>query len=296
MHVGSFDALPAESVALGLTLPTDATLGTTRDTSLSIGWEGTEPDYAGEASEELPLALGHQPPRDRSARRGPGAHRRAVAHVQHQARVDAILAGVRRACGDPRLGPRALAGPHLRRLPARSKRVGGQHLHRRPEHCQPRRARWTPRGDRRPDPFRGDRRRRARSTTSSWAPTTGRRSTRAWLPAATRTRQRFAVRPLRAGGRWRASSPAHRPAPLSHGNSTALPEKGVTLHSGHIGDTSGLCRYGRAKCLGRSVTRWMNDFGSSLACSKARKWRFCAGNSISRARPATRSRPYVGPR
>jgi len=49
MHVGSFDALPAESVALGLTLPTDATLGTTRDTSLSIGWEGTEPDYAGEA-------------------------------------------------------------------------------------------------------------------------------------------------------------------------------------------------------------------------------------------------------
>jgi len=48
MHIGSFDALPAESVAVGLSLPTDAMLGTTRDTSLSIGWEGTQPDYAGE--------------------------------------------------------------------------------------------------------------------------------------------------------------------------------------------------------------------------------------------------------
>ena len=34
-----------------------------------------------------------------------------------------------------------------------------------------------------------------------------------------------------------------------------LPERRVTVYSGHIGDTSGLC-LGRAKCRGRSVTRW----------------------------------------
>jgi hypothetical protein len=40
----------------------------------------------------------------------------------------------------------------------------------------------------------------------------------------------------------------------------ALPERRVTLHSGDIGNTSGLC--GSAKCLGRSVTKWMNGFDS----------------------------------
>ena len=40
----------------------------------------------------------------------------------------------------------------------------------------------------------------------------------------------------------------------------ALPERGVTLHSGHIGNTSGLC--GRRKCPGRSVARWMSDLDS----------------------------------
>jgi hypothetical protein len=36
----------------------------------------------------------------------------------------------------------------------------------------------------------------------------------------------------------------------------AIPERGVTLYSGHIGNTSALC--GSAKCLGRSVAKWMN--------------------------------------
>ena len=36
-------------------------------------------------------------------------------------------------------------------------------------------------------------------------------------------------------------------------NYFALPETRVTLHSGDIGNTSGLC--GSAKCLGRSVTK-----------------------------------------
>jgi hypothetical protein len=40
----------------------------------------------------------------------------------------------------------------------------------------------------------------------------------------------------------------------------ALPERRVTLHSGDIGNTSGLC--GSAKCLGRSVTRWMSGSDS----------------------------------
>jgi hypothetical protein len=37
----------------------------------------------------------------------------------------------------------------------------------------------------------------------------------------------------------------------------ALPERGVTVHSGHMGYTIGLFA-GRAKCPGRSVTPWMN--------------------------------------
>jgi hypothetical protein len=37
----------------------------------------------------------------------------------------------------------------------------------------------------------------------------------------------------------------------------ALPERGVTVHSGDMGYTLGLLR-GEQKCSGRSVTRWMN--------------------------------------
>src|SRR2546423_14166083 len=37
--------------------------------------------------------------------------------------------------------------------------------------------------------------------------------------------------------------------------SRALPETRVTLHSGHMGNTSGIL--GRPKCHGRSVTKWM---------------------------------------
>jgi len=37
----------------------------------------------------------------------------------------------------------------------------------------------------------------------------------------------------------------------------ALPERGVTVHSGHMGYTIGLFA-GRAKCPGRSVMPWMN--------------------------------------
>ena len=40
----------------------------------------------------------------------------------------------------------------------------------------------------------------------------------------------------------------------------ALPERRVTLHSGDIGNTSGLC--GSAKCPGRSVTGWMDGSDS----------------------------------
>src|SRR5439155_10200611 len=83
--------------------------------------------------------------------------------------------------------------------------------------------------------------------------------------------------------------------PLHHGiqwrrrNSTkgALPEGRVTLHSGHIGNTSGLC--GSAKCLGRSVTRWMSGYDLWRDCSRARRWRRCVESSMSLARPATRS-------
>ena len=53
----------------------------------------------------------------------------------------------------------------------------------------------------------------------------------------------------------------------------ALPERGVTLYSGHIGNTSALC--GSAKCLGRSVTRWMSVSDSCPACSTARRWQRC---------------------
>jgi hypothetical protein len=39
-------------------------------------------------------------------------------------------------------------------------------------------------------------------------------------------------------------------------NPFALPESWVTVYSGDMGNTSGLC--GSAKCLGRSVAKWMN--------------------------------------
>src|SRR5208283_3215142 len=71
------------------------------------------------------------------------------------------------------------------------------------------------------------------------------------------------------------------------GKPFALPERRVTLHSGHMGNTSAFC--GSAKCLGRSVTRWMNGCGLWPGCSTGRRWRCCAGSSMSRARPATRS-------
>jgi hypothetical protein len=38
----------------------------------------------------------------------------------------------------------------------------------------------------------------------------------------------------------------------------ALPERGVTVHSGDMGYTKGPFAE-RAKCPGRSVTLWMND-------------------------------------
>jgi hypothetical protein len=51
-----------------------------------------------------------------------------------------------------------------------------------------------------------------------------------------------------------------RPAVEATPSLCALPETRVTLYSGHIGNTSALC--GSAKCLGRSVTRWMSGFDS----------------------------------
>ena len=54
-----------------------------------------------------------------------------------------------------------------------------------------------------------------------------------------------------------------------------------------MGNTSALC--GSAKCLGRSVPRWMNGFGLWPDFWTGRRWRCCAASSISRARPATRS-------
>jgi hypothetical protein len=58
----------------------------------------------------------------------------------------------------------------------------------------------------------------------------------------------------RAGVAQKAKSQSRRLAKCF-----ALPERRVTLHSGHMGNTSALC--GSAKCPGRSVTRWMNGYG-----------------------------------
>jgi hypothetical protein len=41
-------------------------------------------------------------------------------------------------------------------------------------------------------------------------------------------------------------------------NPFALADTRVTLHSGHMGNTSGIL--GKPKCHGRSVTKWMKDF------------------------------------
>src|SRR6266480_4682344 len=76
-------------------------------------------------------------------------------------------------------------------------------------------------------------------------------------------------------------------------NPHALPERRVTLHSGHIGNTSALC--GSAKCLGRSVARWMNGYDLWLDCWMARRWRRCVESSMSLARPATRSSRHLAP-
>ena len=54
-----------------------------------------------------------------------------------------------------------------------------------------------------------------------------------------------------------------------------------------MGDTLPLKQEGA--CLGRSVTSWTSDSGSSPACSTARRWRRSATSSGSRGRPATRS-------
>lgn len=45
----------------------------------------------------------------------------------------------------------------------------------------------------------------------------------------------------------------------------ALPDRGVTLHSGHIGNTFRPLRE-RRKCRGRSVARWMSACDLWLAC------------------------------
>jgi hypothetical protein len=68
----------------------------------------------------------------------------------------------------------------------------------------------------------------------------------------------------------------------------ALPERGVTRNSGHIGNTSWPLQ-GRAKCRGRSVARWMSVSGSWPDFSMVRKRQRFAESSISRGKPATRS-------
>jgi hypothetical protein len=56
----------------------------------------------------------------------------------------------------------------------------------------------------------------------------------------------------------------------------ALPERGVTVHSGDMGYTMGPFA-GSAECPGRRVNPWMNVLNSLPGCWTGRRWRGSAG-------------------
>jgi len=54
--------------------------------------------------------------------------------------------------------------------------------------------------------------------------------------------------------------------------------------SASIRGTSALC--GSARCVGRSVPRWVSGYASSPDSSRASKWTCCVASSTSRGRTA----------